>query len=264
MLNTILFSTSPLISEIKKLSEAEINKLIENLSSPKSQIRCNAARRLGHCSRYADKAYINKVTPKLIELLTHSDLSTAEAADGALVNIGTPAVPFLKDVLGNGTETMRERAVTCLGNMRDKASGALSVIRDIANQNDEKMGVRFAAVWAVGNIVSKLNDYPEINAVVKELTDMLNPDYSHICYCAAEALGKIGKRAKSAIPYLKPLLKAKNENVQSYAKWALTQIAPEVYGGAKNIIKPVKKTYKEFIKSIEEAKKEEERLKSSK
>lgn len=265
-MNTLFSISSPLLTTLVagggKLTNVPTIKLIGDLSSTDSRTRCNAARELGNRGRVGLLGkHGNAAIKALINALTHKDLNTAQAADEALVKIGEPAVRFLKDVLCDGTETMRERAITCLGNMRDKASGALSEIRDIANQNDEKMGVRFAAVWAIGNIVSKLNDYPEINSVVAELTDMLKPDNSHICYCAAEALGKIGTRAKGAVPYLKPLLKDGNATVRNYAKWAIAQIAPD---GAKNLTKPAEKTHKEIWfelnKKINDAKKEYEQI----
>lgn len=213
-----------MVSQIKKLSEAKINQLIENLSSP----------------------------------------GTAEAADGALVKKGKQAVPFLKDALYDGTEVKRERVLICLGNMGDKASGALSTIRAIAKEDEEKIGSRFAAVWAIGNIASKLNNYPEINATVTELTAALKHYNSHMRYCAAEALGKIGSRAKFAIPELEARLNDEDNTVKHYAKWALSQIDPKLYAKYKDIKKPAEKTYKELINSIQEAKNEEERLKNNK
>jgi|GEM_PF-3973517 len=256
-MNTLLPLTGAplktLMADRGNLSKVLTTKLIENLNSGDSRTRCDSARELGERvkkGRVKEQLKVEAVINALIDALTHKDLMTAQAADNALVQIGKPAIPALYKLLYEGNDHQRESVLICLGNMREKAREALQAIRAVVRENDETIKVRLAAVWALGNIVSKLGDSEETKSVVMEISNMLKTDSTDMLLCATEALGKLGARAKGAEQDIEPLLEHENDTVKNTAKWALTQINPNGAKGIKPVYKEI--NIRELLKRIED------------
>jgi outer membrane protein assembly factor BamB len=99
-------------------------KLIGDLRSKKTQVRVAAADALAAMGAGAKAA-----TADLIRAMEDNDFWASAAVINALSAIGAPAVPALVDVLENGQDSMRLRAVWALRTMGPAAKAALPTLR---------------------------------------------------------------------------------------------------------------------------------------
>jgi HEAT repeat protein len=90
----------------------ESNSLILDLQSSNSQVRIEAAHRLGQLRA-------SRAVPALIGAMNDDDFKVQQAAKDALVRIGTSAVDSLISTLNQGDDAMSAKAAQCLGRIKD-------------------------------------------------------------------------------------------------------------------------------------------------
>jgi HEAT repeat protein len=113
----------------------------------------------------------------------------------------------------------------------DRACAAVPLlIKELKKQTHARklidVSIRVNAVMALGSILggAERPDPEEVNAAVTVLTLLLHDSQAVVKYRAVEALGKIGRRAKPAIPELLTLLR------DPYTTWETRQAAATVLG----------------------------------
>ncbi|MFH1860828.1 MAG: HEAT repeat domain-containing protein [bacterium] len=155
-----------------------------------------------------------KAIPYLIGFLQQeegSPLTEGEIASittAALVNIGTPCVPSLIEVLYYGNDTARANATLALGQLKDKQ--AVSALT--AMLKDEAWYVRAAAVIALGEIADKSALGPLVTVAMEDKNE-------DVRVYASNALGKIDD--DEVIKFLMIALDDSNPDIQFNAALAL-------------------------------------------
>lgn len=134
----------------------------------------------------------------------------------AVLDLGTPALPALRDALGTGAPAVQALAAELLGLHGDlTVSGALeSLVRDL----DQAMGVRRAAAGALGRIGSPSATEVLVRALASPL----------LSATAAEALGRIGD--PFALPALVAGLAAAEPEARAACANALATLGGEGRG----------------------------------
>ncbi len=115
---------NPDLFEMKKTKT--IDALMSLLDLPERELKCAAARLLGHMK-------VVPAVPKLIELLRHHDLFVREEAICALGEIAHPAaVPYLIEIAGRNTTSQASWALGEIGDKRatDTLVSQLAFSRD--------------------------------------------------------------------------------------------------------------------------------------
>jgi len=138
-------------------------------------------------------------------------LSDGEAASitiSAMINIGTPCVPFLIEILSNGNETARANATLILGQLKDKRA----VPSLVAMLKDNEWFVRAAVVIALGEIADRSALGPLVGAAMEDKNE-------DVRIYASNALGKIDD--DEVITFLLIALDDPNPDIQFNAALAL-------------------------------------------
>jgi HEAT repeat protein len=115
---------------------------------------------------------------------------------------------FLFRTLGDPDSVRRGVAALAL---RDKGAAARPGLAALIGRlKDGDAGVRLAAAWAIAALGS--DGAPAVDALIAVCRT--DGEATHVLQAAAEALGRIGKAARSAIPALRSLREVPR------AKWA--------------------------------------------
>ncbi|MCX6381126.1 MAG: HEAT repeat domain-containing protein [Armatimonadetes bacterium] len=143
----------------------------------------------------------------LIGNLRSAQSSVVEKARTEIKKIGTPAIPYLNDLLKNDTSS-RVRREAVLGLMRVGSFAQSSVVALSKALDDRDPGVREAAVMALQSAGSNAK-----SAVPALITLFNNPQNSSQIrsYCVS-ALGRIGSDAKEVQVFLANALKRDSDS----------------------------------------------------
>ncbi|MDE0184082.1 MAG: HEAT repeat domain-containing protein [Candidatus Poribacteria bacterium] len=177
----------------------------------------------------------------------------------ALVEIGTPAVPALKDVLSDANAELRYHAARTLSNMGYKANPAAIALVPLLNDEYDK--VRIAAASALGGMRSQ--PVPDIvinikkqalersiqtddamldraaETAIPDLMKMIGDESNSIRAAAVRALGTLGGAA--AVPALTVALKDRDDNVRTIAAITLGEIGFPANAAVPTLINKLKK-----------------------
>lgn len=146
------------------------------LSDSSLQVRCAAARALG-------KAGDPGAVGDLLDATTGERALPAGVVGMALLDLGTTALPVLRDALSGGPGTARGLVAELLGVHGDPS--AAPALEDLVRSAGEDLGVRRSAAAALGRIGSPTSTEPLVSA----LSNSSDPRLQRSC---AEALGRIG------------------------------------------------------------------------
>jgi len=210
---------------IRGQGERALPYLVRGLSSNNPRVREWSG---GILSHLALKGIIKEErTPRLIDLLSHSDAHVRANVADALGYIGDEkAVPALIKLLSDSEPVVRSKAAGALGGLKDKRA----VPHLINLLSDSDAGVRTSAAGGLGEIGSDEAVGPLIACLNSE------PD-PYVRANAAGALGKIGSRKAvgSLIACLDEIpmagLRLKDwRHFQSYVMETLGKITGENFG----------------------------------
>jgi hypothetical protein len=140
------------------------------------EVRCAAARALG-------KAGDAAAVPYLLDATSGARALPRGVAGMALLDLGTTALPVLRDALIHERGPSRELVAELVGVHGDPT--ATRLLEGLLRDADEAPGVRRAAAGALGRIGSPTSTEP----LVRALTD--SPD-AELQRTSAEALGRVG------------------------------------------------------------------------
>ncbi|PRY15812.1 HEAT repeat domain-containing protein [Kineococcus rhizosphaerae] len=160
-------------------SSLYVPRLVALLADPVAEVRNAAARALG---RIGDTA---AVTPLLTGLQRRPGLPPG-IVGMALLDLGTPALPFLREAVRGPAVPVRALAIDLLGHHND--TGALDVLLPVLAAEADPAALRLSAATALGRIGSPR----ATTALVAVLTSSGPFD---LRVAAAEALGRIADPA---------------------------------------------------------------------
>jgi len=119
------------INALGKLGFESTPKLVKALDSRNSRTREGAARAIG---RYTDRIEVAK--PKLLTLLSDSNVNVRLAVIDALTNSGPSIVPTMIRQLKSSNVIRRFSAARILGNLGDESKDAIPELRKMLNDKD--------------------------------------------------------------------------------------------------------------------------------
>jgi HEAT repeat protein len=147
---------------------------------------------------------------ELVSLLAVADNGVSGRAYAILVEIGEPAIPFLAERIAAADNEQREHVIAALGNLK-VARAVPEIARVLA---DRKLGRRYIAAWALGQIGA-----PEgVPALVAALDD----DDAEVRKHATRSLIKLNQ---AAVPALIDALPKASPRAEAGAVRALGDIA---------------------------------------
>lgn len=153
-----------------------IAPLAARLRDRSPEVRCAAARALG-------KAGDPAAAPFLLDAMSGDRALPSGVVGMALLDLGTTALPVLRDALSREEDGTRALVAELLGVHGDPTAAAL--LEDLLRDDAESSGVRRAAAGALGRIGSPTSTEP----LVRALTN--SPD-TRLQRASAEALGRVG------------------------------------------------------------------------
>jgi HEAT repeat protein len=142
------------------------------------------------------------------------------AATLALGAIGTEeAIPVLADLLLNdGDRQVRGNAATALGTTKTDASGAVPALLETSLDADEWWVVRRWSIRALGRIG------PKAKAALPDLINLAEDDHEGVRSVVAVALARIAPQEEAAIATIKRLLTDESKAVREYAAVAVAEL----------------------------------------
>lgn len=158
-----------------------------------------------------------EAAPELIELLGHGNWIIRKEAAGALMQIGRPAAPLLKEAFSSGNKDIRYWTVKLLGQML----GAEAVDSFKKLLKSEKKDLRYYALTALGE-----NEGSEI---IEQVVSCLGDDSWLVRAQAAEILEKKGKQSIAALK--KAFSTSTNSDVKYWAIKVLTRLLKDDASG---------------------------------
>jgi len=214
-----------------------IDELIKQLKHTDSDLRREAAKKLGEMGSEAQKA-----GPALVTAVKgDKDLFVRRFAARALGEVGADpksAVPALSSLLKEDTKELTEAAIGSLGKMGEAAVPALVQVlkkqdadpkkKDKGNKKapatpDRTAFLRAKAVNALGELGSAAKS--AVPALIDALKD------ASIRADAATALGNIGPAAKDAVPVLREAVGGKGNKRDKAFKDAVNQAIQKIEKG---------------------------------
>jgi HEAT repeat protein len=176
------------------------------------EVRKAAIRSLAEFGEYASPA-----TPALIRTLRDPNEGVRIASSGVLCAVGkASAVPALIQALKDKNRDVRKNAAKALGIFR--ASTAIPSLLQIL-KNGDKLDRQYGVDWDAAHAISNMGKHG-----MWVLIRALESNNMRTRYVAAEALGRLGKNATPAIPYLDRAAKDGNILVKTHVEWALITI----------------------------------------
>jgi len=155
--------------------------------------------------------------PELIELLGHGNWIIRKEAAGALMQIGRPAAPLLKEAFSSGNKDIRYWTVKLLGQML--GGEAVDSFKKLLKS--EKKDLRYYALTALGE-----NEGSEI---IEQVVSCLGDDSWLVRAQAAEILEKKGKQSIAALK--KAFSTSSNSDVKYWAIKVLTKLLKDDASG---------------------------------
>jgi HEAT repeat protein len=193
-------------------------ELIAALKDKDPEVRGTAAESLGQLSP-APAGVVDALTAALRD----DSFQVRLAAVYALGKLGPAGVPALQGAVQHTDTHIRTTALSRLGDLGDlgdAARPALPTLREALRDAD--LEVRVAA----GEALTKLDPTTPLDDLVAELTKALGGADESQRKQAAEALGRLGPAAKSAVPLLVKLLKSGSPEQRDQAVRALGGLGP--------------------------------------
>jgi HEAT repeat protein len=217
-------------------NDAQIDSLIKQLKSPDSDMRREAAKKLGELGPDAKKAGPGLVTA----LKTDKDLFVRRFAAQSLGQVEADpklAVPALATLLKEDSKELTEAAITSLGKMGSAAVPALTgALKSKDGTNKPKKAdkkapkpvdhtafLRAKAAQALGELGA------EAKTAVPALIDALKD--TSIRNDAVAALGNIGPAAKDAVSALRELTTGKGAKKDKGLKSAVNEAIKKIEKG---------------------------------
>jgi len=190
--------------------------LMAALRDPSPERRASAARSLGTLSAAAAPA-----VPSLVVALRDRDAEVRVAAAWALGDVGTAAAPalgVLSGLLEDRDALLRAGAAHALGEIGDAAEPVqLALVRRF---DDPEQRVRWSAADALGKLGPAAVTLEPLRRIVAEAA---SPGRG----LAAEALGRVGREARVALPELIGAASDARGDVRWRAVWAIGQLGPD-------------------------------------
>jgi HEAT repeat protein len=201
---------------VAAMGDAATPALIEALKSPEACLRAEAL-----LAQLGPKAAV--AAPSLAAALGDPNPEVRREALFALASMGHEAAPALAAIMqALDDPEMRVRAIAsyALGRIGEGAQSALPKLRTELQSSDPV--VRVAAAWALVHISSDVNQVS--SEVLPVLTEGLKNNVIAVRRGSAEALGHLGKGARSAEGALKVAARDEDETVRKAALAALEQL----------------------------------------
>jgi len=185
------------LSNMGEKAHAAVPELINTLDDSDTEVRCNAINALSGIGEKAEAA-----VPELVKALNDSDVNVRIKVINALGNIGNKAqaaVPALIKLLSERNDAVRESVLVALGEMRDKAEVATPEVFKLLDDRNDR--IRILAIKVIVKISEKNLIFIEqlSNKLIKILTSDIE---NSVRAQAADSLGRMGDKAKTAIPEL--------------------------------------------------------------
>lgn len=182
------------------------------------------ARGYGYMIVQACRSIGPDAVPVLLELFQDPQAYYRSQAQQTLSDIGPDAIPKLRPALQHANPAVRQMAVEVL---KQFGPGARLAVADLAKcLKDEDANVRSRALSALEGLGPDAKE--AIPALVEFLRDAKQNE--SLRWQAMDALGKIGREAKSAVADIEPVLKNSNTLVRCRAAAAIMQIDPKRRG----------------------------------
>jgi HEAT repeat protein len=204
------------IDVLASAGEAATPALIAALKRP--GIRGRAAILLGRLGPKASAA-----APELVAAIADKDAEVRREvlyALGAIIADTGPVDPAIVAALDDSDMRVRATAAYALGRAGAVAQTAVPKLRQSLESDDAL--VRVVSAWALAHIAA--NDTQTAASAVPVLMQGLKGDNAMMRRGSADALGKLGKAARSAVPALQAAAKDPDQTVRAAALAALEKI----------------------------------------
>lgn len=209
------FSSSP------ETAVVPLADLVKGLDSKEPRARWTAAQALGQQGAAAAGA-----APQLLERFSDPDADVRCSAARAVGHLGptvaAAAVPELRKLLSDSDGCVRWGASESLGAFGLEAAEAVDGLQQLLK--DEEEDVRGGAASALGKLAQR--GVPA-SSMVDAITVLLEDETWHVRRAAAESLGRCGTAAASAIPALRKAVSDPHPRVGKTAQAALDSIVVE-------------------------------------
>ncbi|QDV29821.1 putative lyase [Planctopirus ephydatiae] len=221
------------LSKMESDASSSLSTLTRLLADPQVEIRLQAV--MAIVSIHKDSHSLSKLLGTVLSDVSPDVRAAAIQAIAALGEAGSPNVPRLIELLDDkddrshfytpdmtGTRPIRYDAAIALAFMGKEAQVALVQLKEVMNRDSDPL-VRVAAAFAI----AKMSDAPD-NAV-GTLISAIQQDKngSDVVDEAVILLGKLGPRAKAAMPELEDALIHPEVMVRIHAIEAIVAISPE-------------------------------------
>ena len=218
--------------------------IVPALRDPDSEVRGAAAEALARSGRQA-------VAP-MIELLGSAEPADQARAARVLAKMGTEskaAVPALVRVLGVSDDGVQEAALEALANIGPDASAAVAPISRMLGARPS-LDKRKVLIYALGEIGAASK--PAVPLITEALRDQSDSE-GFLNANAADALGKIGPGAASAVPALIVALGSDDVRLPTRATGALGNIGAEAKAAIPALVEAMGRQEQEHKKNQAEA-----------
>jgi len=205
-----------------------VDTLGKALSSPKRNVRAAAAKVLLKMGRQSQPA----VGPLAAALDDECRWVRWYAAE-ALANLGpdaAPAVDALLPLIEHPDEYTRRRVIEALGSIGPAAKAAVPALSRVSQKRDEYLAVRRAATKALLEINLEqiaAESAEQADEEVRKWIEQLREGDEFQARPAAKALGRLGAKARAAVPALAEALQHENQWVRAAAAEALGAMGRE-------------------------------------
>jgi HEAT repeat protein/cell division protein FtsL len=188
----------------------------------------------------------------MIELLRSSEPEDQARATRVLAAMGSEskaAVPTLVRILGVSDNSVQEVALEALANIGPDASAAVAPINKMLGARPS-LKMRKALIYTLGEIGSASK--PAVQAITEALREQSDRE-GFLNVNAADALGKIGPGAASAVPALIAALKSDDVRLLTSAATALGNIGAGAKAAIPALVEAMEREEQEHKKNQAEA-----------
>ena len=208
----VRYLTARVLGAIGPPSQPAVPVLIKLLSDEVASVRRRAAEALGNLGPEVAPDAIQPLI-KTVKDSAHVVRVEAILALGKFGEIGKAALPMLQEVATSEESSERAQATMSIWRLTKDANFILPILTKLLNEGGLE--------WEPLEVIAEMG--PAAQAVVPDLIRALDKDES-VQIFAAEALGKIGPGAASALPALRKLLEHKEKEVRDAAQQAIEAI----------------------------------------
>ena len=216
-----------IVADLVAVGPGAVPALIDGLSDEVSAVRYVSAWALGDIGPEAEEAI-----PVLVEALADEGRGfgtgsiVAHSACGALMDVGPKAVPALVEALGSDEEMVRRMAMDALIGIGPPAAPAIPALVELLGHEEDH--VRVDAAYALTHIdpdVAAKEALPVLLAELEALSlDRDGTFFGTRGITAVWAVGKLGERARVALPALLRLTRSTNRRMRESAVEAFQTI----------------------------------------